>query len=91
MDKIKTAEQVLKKWYKPLHGIGTLAQIQIEEAMKEYADQFIDLAASKTVDMQYRILDRSGSTDFLNQAIVRYQQTYALSKQSILDIKKLIK
>ncbi len=34
---MRTAEEILQKWYTPLHGIGDIAHLQIVEAMKEYA------------------------------------------------------
>lgn len=34
---MRTAEEILKKWHTPLHGIGEIAELQIVEAMKEYA------------------------------------------------------
>lgn len=39
-----TASKILQKWYKPLHK-SEIAELCIEEAMKEYAAQFIELAA----------------------------------------------
>ena len=41
------AEQILKKWYNPLHGIGDIAEIQITEAMKEYAMQCLKKASER--------------------------------------------
>lgn len=37
---MKKPEEILKKWYNPLHGIGDIAELQIVEAMKEYAIEF---------------------------------------------------
>lgn len=48
-DNIKTAEEILNKWHKPLNKIGDIASIQLTEAMKEYAEQFIDLASEESV------------------------------------------
>lgn len=44
---MKTAKDIIEKWYKSLHKLGDIAIIQLEEAMKEYATQFIELAAKK--------------------------------------------
>ena len=41
-----TASKILQKWYKPLHK-SEIAELCIEEAMKEYAAQFIELAAEE--------------------------------------------
>lgn len=38
MNKVPTAEEVLKKWYTPLHGISEIAELQLTEAMKEFAN-----------------------------------------------------
>lgn len=75
-DDIKTAEDILNKWYKPLNKIGDIASIQLIEAMKEYAKQFIDLAAEEA------------------QAVIIngwLGEDYVVDKESILEIKELIK
>jgi len=43
------AEQILKKWYNPLHGIGDIAEIQITEAMKEYAMECLKKASASAM------------------------------------------
>lgn len=72
---IKTAEEILNKWYKPLNKIGDIASIQLTEAMKEYAVQFIDLAAEEF------------NIDIDNW----YDQNIEINKESILKVKQLIK
>lgn len=92
-DNIKTAEQVLKDWYNPLHGISEIALLQITEAMKQYPEQFIDLAASKAIEMRYTIVedDLKKPLDILNFKHATFRSCYAVAKQNILDTKKLIK
>lgn len=72
---IKSAEEILNKWYKPLNKIGDIASIQLTEAMKEYAGQFIDLTYEKGLSDGRR---KSGGWE-VNQ------------KKSILSLKQLIK
>lgn len=43
---MKKTEEILKKWYNPLHGMGEIAELQITEAMKEYAK----LVAKQTLE-----------------------------------------
>lgn len=45
---MQTASKILQKWYKPLHR-SEIAELCIEEAMKEYAAQFINLAAKEVI------------------------------------------
>lgn len=89
----KSAEQILKKWYTPLHGIPEIVQLQLEAAMKEYAEQFIDLAAENSKEMRYAIVENTleEPKDILNLKFIRYQACYAVAKQDILNVKKLIK
>ena len=58
-NKIKTAEELINKWHRPLNKLGDIASIQLIEAMKEYAEQFIDLAAKEatiTEESRYYIV-----------------------------------
>lgn len=74
---IKSAEEILNKWYKPLDKIGDIAFIQLTEAMKEYAEQFIDLASEEaTSDYACNNWNCHGE---------------GVDKESILKIKKQIK
>lgn len=36
---MKTAEEILRKWYNPLNRVSLLAELQIVGAMKEYAKE----------------------------------------------------
>lgn len=70
-DNIKTADEILNKWYKPLSKIGDIASIQLTEAMKEYAEQFIDLAAENFNDPD----DIMGtSKDYTRRTILKLKQ-----------------
>lgn len=84
MINIKTAEELINKWYRPLNKLGDMTSIQLTEAMKEYASQFIDLAAEKatTMDDPNSYTGNTGS---------EYPADVIVNKQSILKIKKLIK
>lgn len=70
-DNIKTADEILKK-----HIGETMSQKGVFDAMKEYAEQFIDLAAEEAkADIFYHALG----------------EDYFVDKDSILKVKQLIK
>lgn len=50
MSKIPTAEKVLKKWYNPLHGISEIAELQLIEAMKEFAKLHVKAAIETCIE-----------------------------------------
>lgn len=85
---MKTAKEVIEKWYIPLKQLGDIGTIQLEEAIKEYAAQFIDLAANEATIKNKKVLYtgvRAGNPDtaFYIEKIV--------DKNSILKIKELVK
>lgn len=77
--KIERAETILKKWHTPLYGIPNIELVILTEAMKEYATQFIDLAAE--------------IADFTIESYSSAQEgsTMEIDKESILQIKKIIR
>lgn len=87
---IKSAEQILEKWYNPLHGIGEIAKLQIIEAMKEYAkligQKSLENASNKSQEMLYYIDDENTTNvGILNLNHRRLQTCYAVPKQTILN------
>lgn len=81
---IKTAEEILNS-YGPFHDEDrneVYYPWQIYDAMKEYAEQFIDLAAKNVKTKESWYQDNSGSEGF------KYTD---IDRESILEIKNLIK
>lgn len=74
---IKSADEILKK-----HIGETMSQKGVWDAMKEYAEQFINLAAEKVKTKTSKTMWQ-GMSDFV--------EITEVDKESILKIKQLIK
>lgn len=66
-------EKILKKWYTPLHGIGEIAELQIVEAMKEYAKEVAKEAL------------KNASENVKTIVYNEIDEIYEIDKQSILN------